>query len=830
MGGRTSRGGGRTRGRSSDQGNGEIDGQGGQVGGQGTKVAKVETWGMVGIQNGNAVNDNIRGDAKNVIENNDRRGCTYKEFLACNPKECDGKGGTYVVELSNPHTRLRGHYRAGHAAYTDRFHELARVMQKARTLIDEAVKNVSLKKNLEKSGNNRESSRDRNVRDDNKRTRTGNAFATTTNLVRMEYNGPIPKYISYNLHHPLEMPCRACFNCGRLGHMVKDYRVALRMINPVNARNLTATLGLCYECGGTNHLKAACPRLNQAQRLGGNRPNQVVANNGGQGHGNNGNQACGRAFMLGAKETRQDPNIMTGTFTLNNHYATILFDFSTDYSFVSITFIPLLGIEPSDLGFSYEIKIASEQLVEIDKVIKGCKLEIQGHMFDINLIPFRSGSFDVIIALFGIEQLAVLVRNARDENKRTRTGNAFATTTNRVRMEYNGPIPKYISYNLHHPLEMPCRACFNCGRLGHMVKDYRVALRMINPVNARNLTATLGLCYECGGTNHLKAACPRLNQAQRLGGNRPNQVVANNGGQGHGNNGIEPSDIGFSYEIEIASEQLVEIDKVIKGCKLEIQGHMFDINLIPFGSGSFDVIIVRIPLPDVKVLRVIGERLEEKMRHVMSAKAKEQKQEEIVILVPGAILVAKSPYRMTPSEMEELSCQLKELQDKELNKLTIKNRYPLPRLDDLFYQLQGSQYFSKRDLRPYLEKFVIVFIDDILVYSNTREEHEFLGYVINGDGIHVDPSKDHERAFQTLKDKLCNAPVLAIPDGSKDFVVYCDASDLGLGCVLMQRGKSSIKDRILAAHKEASDEPAEMQKGMDELMEGRSDGALYYLD
>ncbi|GKF15012.1 putative reverse transcriptase domain-containing protein, partial [Tanacetum coccineum] len=177
-------------------------------------------------------------------------------------------------------------------------------------------------------------------------------------------------------------------------------------------------------------------------------------------------------------------------------------------------------------------------------------------------------------------------------------------------------------------------------------------------------------------------------------------------------------------------------------------------------------------------------------------------------LVPRAIPVAKSPYRLTPSEMDELSGQLKELQDK-------------ARIDDLFDQLQGSQYFSKIDLRSgyhqlrvheddipktafrtrfrhfefivmpfglsnaptvfmdlmnqvcrsYLDKFVIVFIDDILIYSKTREEHEvhlrlvlellkeeklyakfskcefwlrevqFLGHVINGDGIHVDPSK-----------------------------------------------------------------------------------------
>ncbi|GKB62978.1 putative reverse transcriptase domain-containing protein, partial [Tanacetum coccineum] len=96
------------------------------------------------------------------------------------------------------------------------------------------------------------------------------------------------------------------------------------------------------------------------------------------------------------EEARQDQNIVTGTFTLNNHFATSLFDSGADYSFVSTTFLPLLGIEPSELGFKYEIEIASGQLVEIDKVIKGCKLEIEGHVFDIDFIPFGHRRFDVI--------------------------------------------------------------------------------------------------------------------------------------------------------------------------------------------------------------------------------------------------------------------------------------------------------------------------------------------------------------------------------------------------------------------------------------------------
>ncbi|GJX16802.1 putative reverse transcriptase domain-containing protein [Tanacetum coccineum] len=250
---------------------------------------------------------------------------------------------------------------------------IQKAVQKAGTLTDEAIRNGSLKKNTEKRGNGGEPSRDRNVKDDNKRSRTGNAFATITNPVMREYTGTTPKCMNCNLHYLPESPCRSCFSYNCLGHLAKDCRVVPRMVNPVNARNPTAARG--------------------------GRPNQAMAIDGGQGHMNNGNRAREGAFMLRAEEAHQDSNIVTVTFTLNNHYATTQFDSGVDYSFVSTTFTPLLGIKSSDLGFSYEIEIASGQLVEIDKVIRGCELEIEGHTFSIDLILFGSGSFDVIVGM-----------------------------------------------------------------------------------------------------------------------------------------------------------------------------------------------------------------------------------------------------------------------------------------------------------------------------------------------------------------------------------------------------------------------------------------------
>ncbi|GJV53874.1 putative reverse transcriptase domain-containing protein [Tanacetum coccineum] len=180
-------------------------------------------------------------------------------------------------------------------------------------------------------------------------------------------------------------------------------------------------------------------------------------------------------------------------------------------------------------------------------------------------------------------------------------------------------------------------------------------------------------------------------------------------------------------------------------------------------------------------------------------------------LIPGATPVARAPYRLALSKMKELSDQLKELSDKgfirpssspwgapvlfvkkkdgsfrmcidyqELNKLTVKNRYPLPRIDDLFDQLQGSSVYSKIDLQSGLAGYYRRFIEGFskITKPMTKLTQNKVKFVW-GD--------KQEASFQLLKQKLCSAPILALPEGSEDFIAYCDASIKGLGAVLMQR-------------------------------------------
>ncbi|GJR99957.1 ribonuclease H-like domain-containing protein [Tanacetum coccineum] len=110
--------------------------------------------------------------------------------------------------------------------------------------------------------------------------------------------------------------------------------------------------------------------------------------------GNNRNRAQGRAFALGVAKSPQDPNIVMGTFSLNDHFATVLFDSGADYSFISTNFFPLINMKPSVINPSYEIKIASDLKVVTNMIVQGCRLELEGHTFIIDFIPFGHGSFD----------------------------------------------------------------------------------------------------------------------------------------------------------------------------------------------------------------------------------------------------------------------------------------------------------------------------------------------------------------------------------------------------------------------------------------------------
>ncbi|GJW67296.1 putative reverse transcriptase domain-containing protein [Tanacetum coccineum] len=448
----------------------------------------------------------------------------------------------------------------------------------------------------------------------------------------------------------------------------------------------------CHKCNKVGHFALDCRSTS----------NTNVANtqkgNGAAPKGNVGN-----AEKRGNASGNPDSNVITGTFLLNKHYASILFDTGADRSFISTAFSSLINIALTPLENSYDVELADGEIVGIDTIIRGCTLNFLDHPFNIDLMPVELGSFEVIIGMDWLRR---------------------------------------------------CHAMIVCDE-----KLVRV---------------------------------PYGNETLTFRGNESN-------------NGRE--------------SQLTVIS-----C-LKAQEYM--------AKGFQD-------LPGLPLARPVEFQID---------------------MIPGAAPVARAPYRLAPFEMKELSEQLQELSDKgfirpssspwgasvlfvkkkdrsfricidyrELIKLTVKNHYPLSRIDDLFDQLQGSSIYSKIDLKSGYHQLRVREQDIPKTTFRTRGIHvnpakiesfkdwespktpmeirQFLGLAgyyrrfiegflkiaksmmkLTQKGIKFDWGEKEENAFQLIKQKLYSAPILALPEGSEDFVVYCDASHKGLGAVLMQREK-----------------------------------------
>ncbi|GJT87658.1 putative reverse transcriptase domain-containing protein [Tanacetum coccineum] len=678
----------------------------------------------------------------------------------------------------------------------------------------------------------------------NKRQNTGRAYAAG-NGDKKSYEGTKPLCPKCNFNH--YGPCiPTCTNCKKLGHLAKDCRSRPATANNNNRNNnnnnnrnnnnnnnrnnnnpraqgANTNAIVCFECGAPGHFRKDCPQWKNKN----------------QGNGN----GVARAYAVGVAGQNPDNNVVTGTFLLNNRCASILFDTGADRSFVSTQFSTLINIAPTTLDHGYNVELADGRIIWVNTVLLGCTLNFLNHPFHVDLMPVEMGTYDVIIGMDWLTKYQAVIDCAKKI----------------VRIPFGSEI----------------------------------------------------LIFHGDGSRNKRGT--RLN-----------------------------------------------IISCTKAQKYLLQGcHVFLAHITIKETGDKSK---KKQLQDVPIVKNFPEVFPEDLPGLPPTRQVEFH----IDLVPGAAPVARAPYRLAPSEMKELADQLQELSDKgfirpssspwgapvlfvkkkdgslrmcidyrELNKLTVKNRYPLPRIDDLFDQLQGSSVYSKIDLRsgyhqlrvreedisktafrtryghyefqvmpfgltnapavfmdlmnrvckPYLDKFVIVFIDDILIYSKNKQEHEehlkiilellkkeelyakfskcefwipkvqFLGHVIDNKGIHVDPAKiesvkdwaspktpteirqflglagyyrrfiegfskiakpmtkltqkkvkfewgdKQEAAFQLLKQKLCSAPILALPEGSEDFIVYCDASIKGLGAVLMQREKViSYASRQLKIH------------------------------
>nr|GEY15128.1 putative reverse transcriptase domain-containing protein [Tanacetum cinerariifolium] len=308
--------------------------------------------------------------------------------------------------------------------------------------------------------------------------------------------------------------------------------------------------------------------------------------------------------------------------------------------------------------------------------------------------------------------------------------------------------------------------------MGHKAKDCQSK----NMASGATVQSNV-VCYKCRERGHKRHACSK--KADRRGGNVQGQAYVIRDAEHNQGLNVVTVKLNSSYEVEVADQKVVSTNSVLRGCTLNLLDHLFNIDLMPIELGTFDVIVgmdwlverdaiivcckkeVHVPykkktlvvksdsskqLQDVPVICNFPEVFPDDLPGLPPPRQVELKIE----LIPGTAPVARALYHLAQSELKELSDQLKELSEKG------------------FIRLSSSPWGA-----PIEEDIPITTFRTRLTHKNKK----------------YDWGMEEEEAFLNLKQNLCFAPIPAFPEGTKNFIVYCDTSLKGFGAVLMQREK-----------------------------------------